>query len=122
MADFFVPSDRPTKLASDQFDYFHVAGATVYYGEQSGFTSSSNLGSLTAGQTLTRRAPTWCISAAGGATLQQRIPATSQGSVATTAATNTSPYGYSTAAQADGLVAAVNNILAFLKGTAGRPQ
>lgn len=35
--------------------------------------------------------------------------------VATTGATNSSPYGFTTAAQADALVTAVNNILAALK-------
>jgi hypothetical protein len=35
--------------------------------------------------------------------------------VATTGATNTTPYGFTTAAQANALVAAVNSVLAILK-------
>lgn len=36
-------------------------------------------------------------------------------SVVTTGSTTTTPYGFTTAAQADGLVATVNSILALLK-------
>ena len=40
-------------------------------------------------------------------------------SVATTASTTTTPYGYTTSAQADAIVTAVNAIIAYLTAQGG---
>jgi hypothetical protein len=55
------------------------------------------------------------VSLYGVTPVAQRAGA-AQASVATTAATNTSPYGYSTASQADGIVTTLNEIVATLTG------
>jgi len=49
----------------------------------------------------------------GGTAIAQRANA-SQAAVTTTAATTTSPWGYSTSAQADGIVTLVNELRAAL--------
>lgn len=57
------------------------------------------------------------VSNGGGTTglLQSGEQAANVAAVATTGATNSTPYGFTTAAQADALVAAVNSLLAACK-------
>ena len=48
-------------------------------------------------------------------TTESGSPSASIASVATTSATNSSPYGYASASQADSIVTTLNSILAALR-------
>jgi hypothetical protein len=99
-------------------------GSTVYYGAQT-VSSSSNDGSVADGASVTLTQAKYFISAgssqlvvskaASSAAYTQTYATASRthsnltsAAVATTAATDTAPFGYATAAQADAIVTAVN--------------
>lgn len=88
MASIVIPSDRAVRL-SGEFDYLNESGSTFYYGEFATVSSGSNLGSVTVGNSLSRRAPSWVISA-GTSNLTQKDPsATTQPSAVPTGGVET---------------------------------
>jgi hypothetical protein len=106
----------------------NVGPGTVYYGSQT-VSSSSNDGNLTSGSSVTLTQGKWFISASASrldiskpsvgaaytqtySTAARTVPNATVSSVATTAATQTTPYGYAGAAQADAIPVAINALAA----------
>ena len=72
------------------------------------YISSNNVDGTSLGQSATEK-----ISTYGATPVAQRAGA-AQAAVATTGSTNSSPYGFTTAAQADAIVTLVNELRAAL--------
>jgi phage-related minor tail protein len=113
VSDFVVSTDRAIRV-SGEFDYLVEAGSsTLYYGEQPTVSASSNLGSVTAGNVLSRRAPSWVISA-GKSGLKQQVPAMVPAGTALAApagGTGATAGAYDTAANRDALIASHNALI-----------
>lgn len=109
---FPIGSDRATRLP-ENFDYLVESGSTLYYGDTTGVSASNNIGSVTAGNSLSRRAPSWVISA-GVSNVSQKPPA--RVTDATAAAppaggTGATQGAFDTAAHRDALIATVTNLV-----------
>lgn len=106
-----------------------TSGSTLYYADAQSVSSSSNDGSIAAGSSATFSAPVWVVSASFSevgvdrpstrpaytqtySTAARSVPNATVAAVATTAATQTDPYGFAGATQADAIPVAINALTA----------
>lgn len=76
MGQILLDASRGARLLSGEFDYVVQSGSTIYYGDTQGVSASVNIGSVASGSTLSRRSPSWVISA-GQSDIAQIDPAPS---------------------------------------------
>lgn len=91
-----------------------VAGGPVYWDATAGLATKTATGNTLIGACVADKAST-ASSVKTRLWRRAAAPVAAITNVATTGATNTTPYGFTTAAQADALVADVNLILAAMR-------
>ncbi len=73
MPSFTLNASQGARFLSGEFDYLNESGSTIYYADSQGVGSGDT--AVTVGNSLTRRAPSWVISA-GQSNIIQSDPAT----------------------------------------------
>lgn len=109
---FPIGSGRATRLP-ENFDYLVESGSTLYYGDTTGVSASNNIGSVAAGSILSRRAPSWVISA-GVSNVSQKDPGRvpdATAAIPPAGGTGATAGAFSSAATRDALIDTVTKLV-----------